>query len=360
MPGIITHKKIFIDSMKLLSGRKNRSYLLQSIAALLANPVQKQAALFGVLGPNIFDYIPVAFGKKSYGHPISFAIHNGETPELLRVMIEQICLHEDKNNEWSAMQRAYLYGFISHLIADEIIHPYVLYMSGYPDTAKDTSYFREQNLLFQYNIDNYFLYLAEDRDELEFDIREMIPFVSKKSKRLNAPIKEFILHSLHKTYPSFYNKIIWKDLKEDSPNFTSTFGWLDIIPLLIIKSQNLKMNYNERVRKIMSEINHRRFFYSDFLIQYQWPKKTNTHYLNLHREGWSNPAGSSALRYESIPHLCRAACEKTVSIWEEIEKSLYSDGTEAVEKLVNINAYTGNSQEDYFSMKRKNPVKLRP
>lgn len=360
MPGIITHKRIFFDSLKLLAKRKNRSYLLQSINALFTNSQQLKAALFGILGPNIFDYIPMITGKKTYGHPISFAMHNGQTPDLLRVMIEQIYSYEDKNNEWSATQRAYLYGFISHLIADEILHPYIFYRSGFPDSVQEVNHFREQNLLFQYNIDNYFLYLADDKDDLAFDISAMIPFSPLKRRHLNPAVKEFILSSLHKAYPEIYNKIIWRDIKEDSPNFTSTFGWLDVLPYLIIKTQNLKQNYNERVRKIMGDLNHRKFFYSDFIVQYQWPKKTNIHHLNFHREDWLNPAGSSAIRYESVTQLCKLACEKTVSLWEQIEKSLYTANPEEIAGLKNINAYTGCADEDYFAMKRKSPVRLRP
>jgi hypothetical protein len=358
MPGIITHKKIFNDSLKLLLGKKNRSHLTRSVVALFALPEHMRASLFGLLGPNIFDYIPTPIGKKPYGHPASFELHDKGAPVFIQSMMNHINKEEDKNNEWSALQRAYLYGLLCHMAADETLHPYIFYCSGFPDSAKEINHYREQNLLFQYNMDNYFMYMADDKDELNFSIEDMIPLV-KKRRAAGAPIKDLILYSLNENFPELYKKVVWFDKKKDRQNHAETFGWLDIIPPMIIKIQNLKRNYNERVRKITQEIRYRNFFYSDFLVQYQRPRKTEPHYINLHREGWINPAGSSAIRYESVLQLCKTACEKTVNLWEEAENSLYTKPNE-IAYIKGLNAYTGSAEEDYESMKRKNPVKLKP
>ena len=360
MPGIVTHKKIFKDSVKLLLtgvGRnRSRSYLLRSISALFADPARMKAALFGLLGPNIFDYIPT-IGKKQYGHPFSFMFHDKGAPVFIRSMIELISAYEDKNNEWAAMQRAYLYGMLCHLAADEILHPYMFYRSGFPDSNNEINFYREQNLLFQYNIDNYFLYLADDKSEINFNINEMIPF-SKNGKTLTPAIKDFILCVLYENFPDIYRKMIWFSKKEQR-NYADTFGWLDIIPCAIIKSQNFKRNYNERLRKFVKEIHYRKLFYSDFIVQYQLPQRTDSHHINQHQEGWSNPAGSPLMRHDSVLHLCKAACEKTVALWEQVEKTLYAGGFGDVSEINALNAYTGSADDGYADMKRKNPVKMR-
>jgi len=359
MPGIVTHKKIFKDSVKLLlTGRnRSRSYVLRSISALFADSACTKAAFFGLFGPNIFDYIPTA-GKKQYGHPVSFMFHDRDAPVFLRSMIDHIRAYEDKNNEWTAMQRAYLYGVLCHLVADEILHPYIFYRSGFPDNDSEIDFYREQNLLFQYNIDSYFLYRADDKDEIDFNINEMIPF-SQNRKTLTPAVKAFILGALHEKFPDIYHKMVWFDTKKERRNYADTFGWLDIIPRAIIKSQNFKCNYSERIRKFTKEIRYRNFFYSDFLVQYLLPERTDTHHINKHQEAWSNPAGSSLIRYESVLHLCKAACEKTVALWEQVEKSLYTGGFEEIPDINTLNAYTGSADNSYADMKRKNPVRMR-
>ncbi|MCL2025839.1 MAG: hypothetical protein FWG92_03435, partial [Leptospirales bacterium] len=200
--------------------------------------------------------------------------------------------------------------------------------------------------------------LADDKSEIDFNIDKMIPF--SKNKRTLAPaVKDFILGALHEKFPDIYRKMTLFAKKEQR-NYADTFGWIDIIPHAIIKSQNFKRNYNERVRKITKEIRYRRLFYSDFLVQYQLPQRTDSHYINQHREGWSNPIGSSSIRYESVLHLCKAACEKTVTLWEQIEKSLYISGDlEEIPGINALNAYTGSADDGYADMKRKNPIRMR-
>src|SRR5208337_2563253 len=113
------------DTLKNLSKKEKKSHLFKSIEALFTTPVHMSAGLFGAIGPNIFDYIPKRSGQDLYGSEISFFIHNGGSERLIQSMIKKIYSYRDKNNEWTAVQRAYLYGFISHIIADAIFHPFV-------------------------------------------------------------------------------------------------------------------------------------------------------------------------------------------------------------------------------------------
>ena len=158
MPGIVTHSRVFNDSLQLLDRKEKRTFLLNSIKALFSDPVHRTAALFGSIGPNIFDYLPFRSRNGTYGNDISFFLHNGGSGPLIQRMTEKIFYYADKNNEWAAAQRAYLYGFISHIITDACFHPFIFYFSGFPSsyTIKEIRFFRLQNLLFQYNLDHYF------------------------------------------------------------------------------------------------------------------------------------------------------------------------------------------------------------
>ncbi|PKL39150.1 MAG: hypothetical protein CVV44_09805 [Spirochaetae bacterium HGW-Spirochaetae-1] len=361
MPGMITHQRILIDSIKLLGARKKSTYLLRSIAALFSSDEYYRAAVFGSLGPNIFDYIPQRNRKHYYGHEISFFLHNGNSEKLIAAMLDRLYSYEDKNNEWSAEQRAYLYGFISHMIADALIHPFIFFWSGFPDSfdRKETVFYREQNLLFQYNIDNYYLYKDERRNELEPDIGKLLP-VRKRAlaDQLRHAIKDIILEALNKSYPDIYPKIIWRDKKENESNYTGTWGYLDAVPFLIKTVYGIKTNKNIYFSNFVREIRMKKLFYSDFLVQYPQPRRLNTHVLNFHRERWNYPTEKTGLHYESIDDLLKQACEKIVTVWEKIEASLYTGQYPDITSMLADNAYTGVKNAGFDAMDIKNPSRI--
>ena len=264
MPGIITHNKIFKDSIKLLSTRKKKSYLLKSISSLFNSEEFITAGLFGSIGPNIFDYIPKRNKNNYYGNEISFFLHNGGVDSLIKEFIEKIYSLPDKNNEWSAIQRAYLYGFISHMVSDSIIHPFVFYFSGFPETydKKRIYYYRKQNLLFQYNIDNYYQYHDENSKQLDFSLQKMLP-VKKKNKfdRINPSIKSFILSSFHKAHPDIFKKIIFYTGKNEDNYYTNSLSYLDLIPYFMKMSYKVKRVDNKKIKKYINNFNRKNIFF---------------------------------------------------------------------------------------------------
>ena len=360
MPGIITHNRIFTESIRLLSRRKKKSYLLKSIDTLFNSPENLRAGLFGSIGPNIFDYIPRRTKNSYFGHRASFFLHNGGAHDLLTSMIGKIYSCQDKNNEWSSVQRAYLYGYISHIISDALIHPFVFFWSGFPENyvKKEIYYFREQNLLFSYNIDNYYLNTGAN-DDFHFDVNAMLP-VRKigRINRLDPSIKHFILESLNQVYPDIYRELTWREDKVNPHNYTAHHGYLDLIPLFIRLSYHLKRSDNPRVVRGMKFLRKKNLIFSDFLVRYPDRKRVNTHLLNMHMDRWEYPAGRTGLRYESIDNLFAQSCDKIVEIWERIEASLWDSPDTGVFEEFSVNAYTGEKKKGFFEMKKKNPLRF--
>jgi hypothetical protein len=361
MPGIVTHSRILKEALQFLSQREKKSYLLNSIATLFNSPENLTAGLFGALGPDIFDYIPRRNGHAYYGNDISFFIHNGGSYKLLRTMIENFYTYEDKNNEWASIQRAYLYGFISHIIADSVFHPFIFYYSGFPNvyTKKEIFFFREQNLLFQYHLDNFLQYHAERANNFSFSVDEMLPLKKKKGLyHLDPAVKSYILGSIKQTYPEIYQKLIFPIIKQPDREYPPPVTCLDLVPYLIRMTYRLKRSSNRRLATILEDIRRSKFILSDFTVHYPMNRKYNKNILNLHRERWENPAGKPGLHYESVYNLLAISCEKTIGLWETIESSLYGKkNIKALEEL-NINAYTGDAQLSYHDMKLKRPVRL--
>jgi hypothetical protein len=361
MPGIVTHSRILKESILTLSKKEKKTYLLKSIETLFHTPRHLTAGLFGSLGPNIFDYIPAKNKRNYYGNDISFFIHNGGADKLLHAMIKTIYGYHDKNTEWAATQRAYLYGFISHIVSDSIFHPFIFYYSGFPDnyTRKEIFFFREQNLIFQYHLDNYFQYHDEKAMHYNFNVNEMLPVNTNHiMHRLDEPVLIYLLNSLKQVYPEIYRKLIILNVDTKEPDNPHPINYIDLIPYFINIAYRLKRNDNQRISNFFRLLRRNNLIYSDFLIRYPMKKKYNKNILNLHRERWENPSGKPGLHYESVQNLLLLSCEKTIELWEKIESSLYTKENLAVLNELNFNAYTGDSKLSYHDMKIKRPIRL--
>jgi hypothetical protein len=361
MPGIVTHSRVLKESILLLSKKDKKSYLLRSIETLFNTKRNFSAGLFGAIGPNIFDYIPKRNMENYYGNEISFFLHNGGAGKFLKSMAEKLYAYRDKNNEWAAAQRAYMYGFISHIITDSVFHPFIFYYSGFPNTytQKEIYFYREQNLLFKYNLDNFIQYHSEKANEFPFNIDEMLPVRKRRMMTgLDDAVKAFILDSVKQAYPEIYQKIILLRLKKTESEFPDAFTYLDIMPYLIRTAYKLKKNNSRRLANLFIDLRRRNLLYSDFIISYPLNRRYNKNTLNLHRERWEHPAGKPGLHYESVYNLLMISSEKTVELWEKIESSLYGKTNTKVLDDLQINAYTGDPKLTYHDMKIKRPIRL--
>lgn len=364
MPGIITHNKILKETIAFLQKKKKKSYLLRSIQALFSGKDRLTAAMFGAIGPNIFDYY--FFRKQGrYGSSASFYLHDGHSKRCIESMISLVTSQDDKNTEWSSIQRAYLYGFISHIISDAVIHPFIFYFSGFPDSGekKSIQYYREQNLLYQYEIDSYILRHREDSNTFRFSLDEMLPVERKYGIRcLSLPVKSIILESLYRDFPDIYKSITWIDTDDDAKAnryWEKHIGHLDFIPGFIKWTYRIKFSGNTKFREIVASLRKKGLF-SDFIVQYPIHKTVDLHIINHYKERWHYPAGPSSIHYESFEGLLLIAYEKIVEAWEAIEKTIFSNDRVEISELLSLNAYTGVIDLNYNQMKQKSPLRIKP
>jgi hypothetical protein len=362
MPGIITHSIAFHESLAHLHRKKHHTFLSRTIEALFNDGERLRAGLFGTLGPNIFDYNPLRRNRFP-GSRLSFALHNGGGIKLSTRMLDRVISATDFNTEWAAAQRAYFYGFVSHMVCDYVFHPFVFYWSGFPSTnsRKDQVYFREQNLMFQYNMDVYFEYFFHDQ-RFRFNIEDLLPVTGKGlSSRLSPPLKEMILGTIEEAFPGESRGLVWRRGKEPDTKFSRSLGFLDACPGLIRAAYRLKRTTNHRVVRLLRALRRRNIIYSDFLVRYPEPRKVNRHLMNLHRERWQNPAGIPGMRYESVEDLLRLCCEITTEVWEKTEGILFGQKKNYASILnkLSINALTGHPTTGYGGLKIKEPFQLR-
>lgn len=363
MPGLITHHKILHDCIQYLSTKKKKRYVTRSIEILFNGRGNRAAGFFGAMGPDMFDCIPVGFGKGLSGAQLSYFFHNGGGDRFLREMIDALNRNSDNNNEWAAMQRAYLYGYVSHVIADAVINPFIYYFSGFPDSGdrKEHTFFREQNLLFQYHLDSYFMHYDEGARERAWTIEQMMALDHTSIPRqLAQPVRHYILDSMRKAEPEIFSKLILyrKDEGSEDGALPRVISYIDMLPQLLPLIYRLKMSRNRVLHDRVRDIRRRGWIYSDLLVLYPLPKKTNRNILNAHRERWQLPTGKPGYHYDSVIQLAAIAVEKIVDLWERLETSLFARPDNKVIDELLINLYTGDRSLTYTDMKIKSPIRL--
>ncbi len=361
MPGIYTHNYIFRKSVESILKNKSRSYLNRSIETLFSTPEHFKAGLFGSIGPNIFDYMNIKAKGISYGHEITFALHDKHCRGFLQNMSDIVINNKDSRNEWSSVQRGYLLGYISHIISDAILHPYIFYSSGFPDKMDrgDINYWRKRNLRFQYNIDNYFIY----RDEMGpviSSIEDMLPLYEYKRKKLLWPsIKYLILESLRRENAPLLEKYFKNIKNEKIDGDTGPVKNFDRIPMGIQLSYKIKRTVDPKWINIIDRLCENPLTYSDFFVRYPLPKRVDEDAMNIHQGRWQYPANQRGFRYESVLHLIKSAIEQTVRVWEMLEPAVYGVKPFDLSEIDYLSAYTGENDIFFEEMKTKDPVKLK-
>lgn len=361
MPGIYTHNYIFRKCVENIQKNKNRSYLTRSIETLFAIPDHFKAGLFGAIGPDIFDYMQYFHNSGNYCNEISFTLHDKSCSPFLRRMTEIVTGYKDSRNEWSSVQRAYLFGYISHIISDSILHPYIFYSSGFPDRMErnEIKFYRKKNLLFEYNIDNYFLY-KDESGKIINSIEEMLP-VSKVKRRtcIWPSIKYIILESLRRENEPLFTKY-FNDIKKDRiDGDLGPVKKFDSIPKNISLCYRLKKTDNPRLINIIDRLSESPYISSDFFIRYPGPKRVDMDAMNIHQARWQYPGLQRGFRYESVLQLIKSAIEQIVLAWEMIEPVIYGSKISWIDQMDYISAYTGEKGVFFNEMRIKDPVKLK-
>jgi len=359
MPGLITHAKLFRESVLSLSRRKEISPYTRSLEILFHNKYFLQYGYFGVIGPNLFDYLP--FQRRGFlGPELTEFLHSRGLKATLQNMAKKTLIASDYNNEWNATRRAFLYGYVSHIIADSMFHPFVFYWSGFPDTSmkKEVYSQRQQFLLFQYNMDLFFEYF-HGGEPYPFSIKDLLPLKRTHGRliTLDNSVKSLLLEMLRETYPAI-NALPF--LKNACIPVKNGFTSLDALPYIILYSHGLKRKRSTMLAKILKMAQRYKLCYPDYITEYPDPRRINRHVLNLHRERWYYPAGKSGLNYESVEDLFRLTRDRIVDAWDKMEAILFT-GKKNITPLLDelgIDAYTGEPGKYSHKMKIKNPVRL--
>lgn len=363
MPGIVTHHRIMHEMIEFLPKKKYRNFLTRMLIVRFSDTRFRNAALFGSIGPNMFDYIPFNRENVFKGSRLSFLLHGRGGRDVVASMAKS--LKEDTNREtnWYNFQRAYLYGYLAHVVSDALFHPYIYYWAGFPSNgnSSDKKFYREQYLLQQYNIDQYFEHYYET-DNYAFSLGDILPPESGgEGKQMIRSIKALLLSAVKEVYPVQYKKIIWKKGSDDKNPDADSKGIIDFVPGAMRYVYRIKHSRRPWIVKLLKNMRRNLPWYSDFMVQYPDPRRVNRHVLNLHRERWFYPDGDSGLHYESVEDLLKKSRDTVIEYLEKLEQYLMPEVKESFATIVGEipDGYTGNPLTSFENMTVQNPHRIR-
>ena len=117
--------------------------LTEELIKELDYDIDLNIALLGSQGPDPLYYIQT----KTY-HDIANYIHRHETRKFFQTMVTYIKQHYNKTT------KSFLFGFLSHYVMDQWLHPYVYYHTGvYKKDKQETHHMRGLHLKFERSID---------------------------------------------------------------------------------------------------------------------------------------------------------------------------------------------------------------
>lgn len=335
---------------------------MRSLEILFADREHLRAGFFGAIGPDIFDYMNVFNRSGFYGNDISFHLHDSGTASFIKCMTDVITSQKDTRNEWSSIQRSYLLGYISHIISDAVIYPYIFYFSGFPSgfSRMEIINYRKANLRFMYNIDNYYLYRSELSVPYNMSLDEMLPVSYMKDGGTIWPqVRVLLLESLKRENRNLFARFFPALADSGIDGDTGRVRLFDRIPGNIRLCYKLRRTANERLMKVLDRMCENPLTYSDFFVRYPLPKMVDQDALNIHQARWQYPAFQRGFRYESIPQLVKLAVEQITDTWEKLEGHISGNsGMAIVEELI-PHAYTGEREALYSDMKTKDIIRLR-
>lgn len=362
MPGIYTHNFIFKRVVDNVIKNRSRSHMMRSLEILFSDREHLRAGLFGAIGPDVFDFMSIYNRGGIYGNDITFHLHNTGSASFAEGMIDSVIAQKDSRNEWSSIQKAYLLGYMSHLVADSVIHPFTFYFSGFPSSfsRREIIHYRIANLRFMYNIDNYYLYKSELSVPYTITIDEMLPVSRKSGAGTVWPqVRVLLLESLRNDNPELFGRFFPALTGSRIDGDLGNVRLFDRIPANIQHCYKLRRTSNERLMKVLDRMCENPLTYSDFFVRYPVPKAVDLDALNMHQARWQYPAHQRGFRYESVPILVKAMIEQITDIWEKIEGAVFSMKKPEPGTIFSLNAYTGEKDALYSDMKIKDIIKLR-
>ena len=362
MPGIYTHNFIFKRVIDNVVRYRNRSHLMRSLEILFSDREHLRAGLFGSIGPDLFDYMNVYNRGGIYGNEIAFYLHDSGCSSFTGWMIDSVISQNDSRNEWVSIQKAYLLGYISHLVADAVLNPFIFYFSGFPSSVsrREIIHYRIANLRFAYNIDNYYLYKSELSVPYTMTIDEMLPVPLKgRTERIWPQVRVLLLESLRNDNPVLFGRFFPSLTGSRIDGDTGSVRRLDRIPANIKISYKLRRTVNERLMKVLDRMCENPLTYSDFYVRYPVPKAVDHDALNIHQARWQYPAFQRGYRYESVPLLVKALVDQITDTWEKLEDAVINRKKPDTGIIFSLNAYTGEKDALYSDMKIKDIIKLK-
>ena len=249
-----------------------------------------------------FDVLFFDFLNKN--RKLSNYFHNNNTKDFFINTIKYI---KDNKLEQNPEAISFLYGFICHYSLDTIVHPYIIFRSGYfyKKRKKETLKYNGVHDEYETYIDSYFVNERENKNINEIDISKFLNYKNYESN--NELINYVFLNTFNKkNYSKVFNRSI-KNMK-----------------FLYKILRNDKKGNKKKIYKLIDKITPKS---SKRLVNVSYNVKLNKniYYLNLDKRKWSHPLDKNETYNLSFLELYENAIKNAMKLINASNKVLYKN-----------------------------------
>ncbi len=300
------------------------------VSGSIKRPLDQDLVLIGAQGPDPF-YFNVFEKTGASSRVLADAMHEKKIDKMLSFMITRA----SESNDQKLI--SYVIGFISHVILDQTIHPYVYHYSGlYKPKKPKVGHHRGLHMRFERRID---LEMIKHREQI----------APRRKKGLSKIIpKTEIPESIQKMFKDLSSSIY--DITGGGDHFTKGIRWMRfVIKTLVADRLGLK-------RAIFSVIDLFNRRHELFLADFSYAASTKgIDYLNLGHHPWQHPV-TGETHHLSVFDLYDLAIKRFDALMETLGPCLF-DGDcvhigDAIEnRSLNSGMLEGDDQTmSYFSL----------
>lgn len=263
------------------------AFFAKDVYDILPNEIRtnldiKRSKMFAQSTDSLMFYNLLFLGKSKEIRKFQAYFHRHQSQEFFLNMLRYIKDNDIKDSD----TYSFLFGFICHYALDSILHPYIIYKTGYFDKNKPSTY--------KYNNVHNFMETFIDNDMI--------------SRRLKTnPYKINIVNYCFdtKTFSNSLNKVIdytfyntFKIRDMSSIYFKSLKQMKNFMRVFMMDSTGIKKN----VYKFFDSFTSRRTFRLEAL-SFHYPLNDRHNFLNSNHDIWRNPTTYDMTSTESFVDL---------------------------------------------------------
>lgn len=293
MPSSITHAYFAQDVLNKVSDLSKRKICNNDYLRVFAQ------------GPDLFYFYNNLSSNNMKIRSFGGYCHKHKTQEFFVNLVSYI---KDNNLSGNGDVMSFLYGYITHMILDSVMHPFIYYKTGVFDRSNFNTYkYNGLHGEMEYYLDIYMIYQKEKKEAIKFKCYKYFSNISKFDDELN----KLIDYVFKKTYD-----------KDNMSNYVlkGTKGLRIVFKYIRYDRFGLKKYFYKLVDFFSSKDSSRKE-----IMSYHVLHNKKLHYLNLDKKTWNHPCDINRVYDLSFVELYIIAIDKASNLINKVNLYLNDD-----------------------------------